>query len=129
MSKLVGIDIRPNVIRVAVIRTSYRRLHLESIREVSTSGFDEPEHVLRHAAGEFTRHGEQVAVTIGGQSAYIHRLALPPAALKQVDDVVPFELEGAYPWTSRTWYSTRGYYRVREMTRPSRCWQLQHLQS
>jgi general secretion pathway protein L len=97
MSKLVGIDIRPNLVRVAVIRTSYRRLHLESVREVSAAGFDEQEHVLRHAAGEFTRHGEQVAITIGGQSAYIHRLALPPAALKQVDDVVPFELEARVP--------------------------------
>lgn len=97
MSKLVGIDIRPNLVRVAVIRTSYRRLYLESIREVSTAGFDEPEHALRHAAGEFTRHGEQVAITIGGQSAYIHRLALPPAALKQVDEVVPFELEARVP--------------------------------
>lgn len=97
MSKLVGIDIRPNLVRVAVIRTNYRRLHLESIREVSTTGFEEQEHALRHAAGEFTRHGEQVGVTISGQSAYIHRLALPPAALKQVDDVVPFELEARIP--------------------------------
>lgn len=97
MSKLVGIDIRPNLVRVVVLRTNYRRLHLETVREVSAVGFEEMEHVLRHAAGEFTRHGEQVAITIGGQAAYIHRLALPPAALKQVDDVVPFELEARVP--------------------------------
>lgn len=97
MSKLVGIDIRSNLVRVAVIRSSYRRLYLEALREVSVAGFDELEHALRHAAGEFTGHGEQVAITLSGQSAYIHRLALPPAALKQVEDVVPFELEARIP--------------------------------
>ncbi len=97
MSKFVGIDIRPTLIRVAVVRSSYRRLHVEELREVETSHFEELEHAVRHAAFEFTRHGEQVALSIGGQSAYIHRLALPPAALKQVEEVVPFELEARVP--------------------------------
>ena len=97
MSKFVGIDIRPNVIRVAVVRSSYRRLHVEELREVDTSAFEEVEHAVRHAASEFTRHGEQIAFSIGGESAYIHRLALPPAALKQVEEVVPFELEARIP--------------------------------
>lgn len=97
MSKFVGIDIRPNLIRVAVLRSNYRRLELEALREVETQNFEELEHAVRHAAGEFTRHGEAVAVTLGGQSAFIHRLALPPAALKQVDEVVPFELEARVP--------------------------------
>ncbi len=97
MSKFVGIDIRPNLVRIAVIRSSYRRIEVEALREVETRGFDELEHAVRHAAGEFTRHGESVAVTLGGQSAFIHRLALPPAALKQVEEVVPFELEARVP--------------------------------
>lgn len=97
MSKFVGIDIRPNLVRVAVLRSSYRRLEVEALREVETQGFEELEHAVRHAAGEFTRHGESVAVTLGGQTAYIHRLALPPAALKQVEEVVPFELEARVP--------------------------------
>lgn len=97
MSKFVGIDIRPNLVRVAVLRTSYRRIEVEALREVETRGFEELEHAVRHAAGEFTRHGEAIAVTLGGQSAFIHRLALPPAALKQVEEVVPFELEARVP--------------------------------
>lgn len=97
MSTFVGIDIRPNLIRVAVVRSSYRRLELEALREVETQGFEELEHAVRHAAGEFTRHGESIAVTLGGHGAYIHRLALPPAALKQVEEVVPFELEARVP--------------------------------
>lgn len=97
MSKFVGIDIRPNLVRVAVLRSSYRRIEVEALREIETRGFDELEHAVRHAAGEFTRHGESVAVTLGGQGAFIHRLALPPAALKQVDEVVPFELEARVP--------------------------------
>lgn len=97
MSKFVGIDIRPNLVRVAVLRSSYRRIEVEALREIETHGFDELEHAVRHVAGEFTRHGEAVAVTLGGQSAFIHRLALPPAALKQVEEVVPFELEARVP--------------------------------
>lgn len=97
MSKFVGIDIRPNLVRVAVLRSSYRKLELEALREIETQGFDELEHAVRHAAGEFTRHGEAVAVTLAGQGAFIHRLALPPAALKQVEEVVPFELEARVP--------------------------------
>jgi general secretion pathway protein L len=97
MSKFVGIDIRPNLVRVTVLRSSYRRIEVEALREIETRGFDELEHAVRHAAGEFTRHGEAVAVTLGGQTAFIHRLALPPAALKQVEEVVPFELEARVP--------------------------------
>jgi general secretion pathway protein L len=97
MSKFVGIDIRPNLVRITVLRSSYRRIEVEALREIETRGFDELEHAVRHAAGEFTRHGEAIAVTLGGQAAFIHRLALPPAALKQVDEVVPFELEARVP--------------------------------
>ena len=42
-------------------------------------------------------HSDAVAVAVDGDHAFIHRLRLPPTALKQLSEVIPFELEAQVP--------------------------------
>lgn len=97
MSKLLGIDIRPTVVRAALLRTSYRRMSLMGLNEVSRSHFETLEGAIRAAAEQFAHQHEAISVALEGHSAYIHRLTVPPAALKQVEQVLPFELEAQIP--------------------------------
>ncbi|HEX2730810.1 MAG TPA: pilus assembly protein PilM [Polyangiaceae bacterium] len=97
MSRIVGIDIRQSTIQAAVLRTSYRRTFLERLQEVDRTQHASLIDALAELAARVNLHGESIAVAISGDAAYIHRLQLPPAALKQVEEVVPFELEAQIP--------------------------------
>ncbi len=97
MARTLGIDIRKNSVRVALVRTSYRRVYLEALSEVDRSSFETLEDALREAASGYMQHHEGVAMALSGEQVYIHRVALPPAALKRVADVLPFELEAQIP--------------------------------
>lgn len=97
MSRLLGIDIRPNVVRAALLRTSYRRVFIEGLNEVQRAHFNSTEEAVTFVAEQFAQHHEAIAVALPGAGVYLHRLTLPPAALKQVDQVLAFELEAAIP--------------------------------
>jgi general secretion pathway protein L len=97
MPRTVGIDIRQNVIQGAVLRTSYRRTYLERLQEVDLGHFPSLPLALEELGRRLQLHGEPCAVSIGGDLAFIHRLQLPPSALKQVEEVIPFELEAQIP--------------------------------
>jgi general secretion pathway protein L len=97
MSKLIGIDIRPHTVRIAVLRTSYRRAYLEALHEVDRREHEDLGAALREVVGSHQQQGEGVGVVLEGNNAFIHRIALPLAALKQVEEVLPFELEARVP--------------------------------
>jgi general secretion pathway protein L len=97
MGRLVGIDIRETHVRAALLRTSYRRVAVEQLLEVSVESAGSLEQALLSAALPLTQHSESLAVGIDGARAFIHRLTLPPTALKQLNEVVPFELEAHVP--------------------------------
>ncbi|MEN9579881.1 MAG: ral secretion pathway protein GspL, partial [Pseudomonadota bacterium] len=97
MPRTLGIDIRPNSIRLALVRTTYRRVHLEALAEVQLRDFDTVEAALRAVAAPYMQHHEGVVMALPGNQVYVHRVSLPPAALKQVSQVLPFELEAQIP--------------------------------
>ncbi len=97
MARHIGIDIRPNIVRVAALRSSYRKVALEGLNEVDREAFASLEEAIAAAVEPFARQHENVAVGLDGGSTYVHRVPLPPAALKQVEEVLPFELEAQIP--------------------------------
>jgi general secretion pathway protein L len=97
MSRLLGIDIRPTVVRAALLRTSYRRVQVEALNEVQRSHFPNLEEAVTFVAEQFAQHHEAIGVSLEGHQVFLHRLTLPPAALKQVDQVLAFELEAQIP--------------------------------
>ncbi len=97
MSRAVGIDIRPTHVRAALVRASYRRVVVERLVEVDVAAVGSVESAVQACTLQLTQHHEAVAVAIDGEQAFVHRLKLPPTAQKQLDEIVPFELEAQVP--------------------------------
>lgn len=97
MARLVGIDIRGHHVRVALLQTSYKRVVLERLLELSLESASSIEQALAAAALPLVSAGEALAVAVEGEHAFIHRLTLPPTAQKQLEEIVPFELEAQIP--------------------------------
>jgi general secretion pathway protein L len=97
MSRLIGIDIRATHVRAAVLQASYRRVVCERLIEVDLANVESLEQALLACALPTLQTGDMIATSIGGDTAFIHRIKLPPTALKQIADVLPFELEAQVP--------------------------------
>jgi general secretion pathway protein L len=97
MTRFAGIDIRAGHVRGALIQTSYRKVVVERLLEVDIASAGTLEQALLSAALPLAQHADAIAVAVEGVSAFIHRIALPPTALKQMAEVLPFELEAHVP--------------------------------
>jgi general secretion pathway protein L len=112
MPTWAGIDIGSKSVKVALVRSTYRKLSLERLASADVP--ENPEDpraapratdvveavrtaVSRALQGE--RQGaDAMAVAIEGARAAIHRLVLPATAQKQLADVLAYELEAQVPF-------------------------------
>jgi general secretion pathway protein L len=102
MSTWLGIDIGTTAVKVAVIRTAYRKVQLAALAsvEVAQAG-GAPEAVtaaVRMAMGERGGLGDAIATSLEGSRATVRVVGLPQSAAKQISEVLPFELESALPF-------------------------------
>jgi general secretion pathway protein L len=99
MSIGVGIDIDASAVRVAVVRTAYRKTSLEALVSAEIAEAGGVTEALRAAmAGALAgKPFDAAAVAIEGYRAAVHTLSLPSSALKQLAEILPFELEAAMP--------------------------------
>lgn len=106
MPTWLGIDIGSASVKVAVVRSTYRRVGLARVAtvEVEEAGGHVPAVRLAVATAlqgdqpGTTLSPDSIAVTIEGSRAAIHRLLLPAAAQKQLGDVLAYELESQIPF-------------------------------
>jgi general secretion pathway protein L len=102
MTTWLGIDIGSTSVKVALVRSTYRKLALVRLAsaDVATSGT--LVEAVRAAVGRALEGERQAtdatAVAIEGARAAIHRLHLPATAQKQLGDVLAFELESQIPF-------------------------------
>ena len=99
MSIGVGIDVGASAVKVAVLRTAYRKTTLEALAsaDIATAG-GVPEAIrAAMAAALGGKPFDAIAVAIEGYRAAVHTLTLPAGAQKQLAEVLPFELEAALP--------------------------------
>jgi len=111
MARLVGIDIDHSFVRVAVLRTSYRKVALEQLVEIAIEG-DREGVAVRRAMDKIT--GDSVAVALSGDKVLYRRLDLPRAAERELENVLAFELESSIPFEMEG-----AVYDKRILTRPS----------
>ncbi len=111
MARLVGIDIDSTHVRVATLRTSYRKVALEALTEVALDGRSE-EAALREAFGK--TQADAVAIALAGDKCLYRRLELPRAAERELENVLAFELESSIPFEMEG-----AVYDKRILTRPS----------
>lgn len=97
MARLVGIDIQETQVRVVVLLTQYRRVKLAALREAPIVPGEPLEEAIRMAALPLVQPGDHVAVSVAGDRMLNRDLELPKAASKQLEDVIPFEIEAQVP--------------------------------
>ncbi len=98
MARYLGIDIGTTSIKAAVVRSAYRKLTLEGIAEVRLEG--DRSTAIREAAQKALVSGaaDGVATALPGTKATLRTVRIPQSALRQLADVLPFELESQLPF-------------------------------
>ncbi|HEY8089334.1 MAG TPA: pilus assembly protein PilM [Polyangiaceae bacterium] len=102
MPTWLGIDIGGVSVKVALVRSTYRKVSLAGLAtaDVEASGGAAAAikaAVVQVLAGE-RQNADAIAVAIPGARAAIHRLMLPATAQKQLADVLVYELESQIPF-------------------------------
>ncbi len=101
MSTWLGIDIGTTAVKVAAIRTAYRKVQLVGLAsvEVAQAGgvVEALVQAARLAVGE-RGLGDAIAISLEGQRGTVKVVGLPAAAAKQIAEVLPFELESQLPF-------------------------------
>jgi general secretion pathway protein L len=102
MPTWLGMDIGSASVKVALVRSAYRKVSLvrTATADVSTSGSvaDAARIAVSHVLAGEPRGPDGVATAIDGARAAIHRLLLPATAQKQLADVLSYELGAQVPF-------------------------------
>lgn len=96
MSRLLGIDATKTTVRVALLRTSYRKVTLEALGEADIAAAGSEAEAIRVAVG--TIKPDAAAVALSGEKSFYRRIELPAAAQKEIGSVLAYELEAAVPF-------------------------------
>ncbi|MFO0619024.1 MAG: hypothetical protein U0414_40925 [Polyangiaceae bacterium] len=95
MARLCGIDVGERVVRVALLRSAYRRPVIESLVEVPIEAEGEVAAIKAAVAG---LKPDGVAISLSGDRCFFRRLELPTTAQREIDSVLAFELESTVPF-------------------------------
>src|SRR4051794_24817989 len=101
MSTLLGIDIGTTAVKVAAIRTAYRKVQLVGLASVEVAQAGGVAEALTQAARLATGArglGDSIAIALEGQRSTVRVIGLPGSAAKQISEVLPFELESQLPF-------------------------------
>jgi general secretion pathway protein L len=100
MPKYVGLDIGSHAVKVAVVRTAYRKTTLEGLamKEVAASGSlaQAVKDALAEALGG-PGAGDGLATALEGTHVAVRMVEVPSAAHRQLAEVLPFEIEAVTP--------------------------------
>jgi general secretion pathway protein L len=102
MPTWLGIDIGGSSVKVALVRSAYRKIALVRVASVEVAAGGSVVEAVRMAAlraleGE-AQSADAIATAIEGSRAAIHRVILPSTALKQLAEVLAFELGAQVPF-------------------------------
>src|SRR5690606_13680378 len=110
MSRVVGIDVTSQYVRAALLRVAYRKTVLEDVREVERSDFESLVQAIAACtqglgdgapgttpASPGGQRVDAAGVVLEGRRAFVHHLAIPVAGQKQIDELLPFEIEAQVP--------------------------------
>lgn len=101
MSTLLGIDIGTTAVKVAALRTAYRKVQLVGLASVEVAQAGGVSEAIQQAAKLATGDrglGDALAISLEGQRSTVKVVGLPASAAKSVSEVLPFELESKLPF-------------------------------
>lgn len=96
MARYAGIEFASRHVRVAVVRTSYRRVAVESLLEAPLVDGTSPATTLQNLLGKI--RVDATAIALPGDRCFFRRLEVPVAAAKDLENVLAFELESSVPF-------------------------------
>jgi general secretion pathway protein L len=96
MARWLGIDISKHSARIAVVRSSYRRLQIEQLREAKLADHESPAAAVRAAFSGL--RADAAATALSGERAFVRFVSLPAAAQKELGSVLSFEVESTLPF-------------------------------
>jgi general secretion pathway protein L len=97
MGRFLGIDVGSKVVSAVVLEIGYRKLAFVATREVAVDSAPSLMEAVRACAVPLLDQVDGVAAAVDGDVTFTHRITLPATAMKQIDEVLQFELEGAVP--------------------------------
>jgi general secretion pathway protein L len=97
MGRFIGIDIGATHVRAVLLNVAYKRSTIERIEEVALDAAPSPEAALQACVLPMLQHTDGIAIAVDGDGAFVHRITLPATATKQLDEILPFELEAQVP--------------------------------
>src|SRR5687767_5040728 len=102
MSTWLGIDIGATAVKVAAIRTAYRKVQLIGVASVEVAQAGGTAEAISQAArsvlGEKGGLGDAIAISMEGARGTVKIVGLPQNAAKSIGDVLPYELESSLPF-------------------------------
>ena len=85
MSRVLGIDIRDNHVRIAALRAGYRKLELDGLFEELISAHPSPEDALRACFQKLPSGGhDTIVASVDGARCFTHSLTFPESARKRL---------------------------------------------
>jgi general secretion pathway protein L len=97
MGRFIGIDIGATHIRAALLNVAFKRSAIERFEEIALDAAESLESALQACVVPMLQQTDGMALAIDGDAAFVHRLTLPQTAAKQLDEILPFELEAQVP--------------------------------
>jgi len=97
MGRFIGIDIGATHIRAALFNAAFKRSTIERFEEIALDAAESLESALQACVVPMLQHTDGMAMAIDGDAAFVHRITLPQTAAKQLDEILPFELEAQVP--------------------------------
>jgi general secretion pathway protein L len=98
----LGIDIGSASVKAVAVRSTYRKLAVAQVAATDVPPGGSVAQAIREAVANALEGQKQgidgIAVALDGNRAAIHRLALPTAAQRQLEDVLAYELESQVPF-------------------------------
>ncbi len=98
----LGIDIGRAAVKVALVRSAYRKKTLDAVSSVDLEPGADLQVAIRQAVvgvlgGRVVGTSDGVAVAIDGTNAVVRTLTVPAGVQRQLAEVLPFELEAQLP--------------------------------
>ncbi|MFO0592535.1 MAG: pilus assembly protein PilM [Polyangiaceae bacterium] len=96
MQRFLGLDVSRTTVRAALLNVSMRKITVEALEEVSIEDAGSAKDALWAAVGDMKPDG--TAVQLSGEKAFFRRIELPAAAMKEIQNVLGYELESTVPF-------------------------------
>lgn len=100
MSRVIGLDVRADRVRIAVVRGGLRTAQVEALKSAARAVDQPVEEVVRALMAELTSGGGRVDGVVGcipARQAFVQYARFPKSAQKRIDQLLPFELEADLP--------------------------------